>query len=55
VSDDAGDDAQAPEDAGEAFRKRQLDAQFTVIGPAPAWALKWPGAGKSPAGPGEEP
>lgn len=36
-------EAQSPEDAEEAFRERQLDAVFTVTGPAPEWALKWPG------------
>ena len=52
MSDDAADaegatGEQSPEDAGEAFRKRQLDAQFKVLGPAPAWALKWPGKAKA--------
>ena len=41
VSDEPAAAQDAPEGAAEAFRKRQLDAQFTVTGPAPAWALKW--------------
>jgi hypothetical protein len=41
VSGDPSGAQDVPEGAGEAFRKRQADARFTVTGPAPAWALKW--------------
>lgn len=37
-------------DARAAFRRRQLDAVFTVTGPAPAWAMKWPGRHGKAAG-----
>ena len=36
VSDDIAETAEAL----ERFRKRHMDAQFRVVGPAPAWALK---------------
>jgi hypothetical protein len=44
---EAADAEETPNGADAAFAKRQADAQFTVVGPAPAWARTWPG-GKKP-------